>query len=171
MITVRDSCKANVKLAYKRLEQVSRCSQDNVSEFEQTTSDFRLAVRSQTVVFTCIDCDAPDEPQLLVGGWNMLNSALWIREARMNNTTGYCSSAAPSTKGWSKMLCYITTSSWGKPELTLYLTKDSCNAFCTAFPQIALKNKLAQPLLGSLKWICKHLQKLHTAVHQHKAKR
>lgn len=32
---------------------------------------------------------------------NMLNSALWSRQARMNNTTGCRGSAAPSTKGCS----------------------------------------------------------------------
>lgn len=77
-----------------------------------------------------------EEPRLLVGWWNMLNSALWFWQARMNNTTGCCGSSAPGTKDWAKTVCYKITSNRRTHGWDCVMNKfDICYILICSFPQ------------------------------------
>ena len=92
-INISLSCR-KTKLASKRLDQVRGGSQlatlrttvliwvNHVSFYEKLFAHYRHKL------LTCVDCAAPGELRLPVGWRNMLNPALWSRQARMNNTTG-----------------------------------------------------------------------------------
>lgn len=95
----------------------------------------------------------------------MLNSALWFRQARMNNTTGCCGSTAPSTKGWGKMLCYKITSSRRTPSRQCVLNEIRVCYILIYFPQTELeKQTSAATAWLTKKWICKPRSKASVCI-------
>lgn len=101
-------------------DHVTKLGKGNASQLAVTKTDVQIwKKRVFTQVFghyrhkvSCLRAViVPRRMSLSFGYWNMLNSALWFKQARMNNTTGCCcGSTAPSTKGWGKTLCYKITS-------------------------------------------------------------